>query len=86
MHSYCCKWQNFIAVLFLTNIPVCVCDIVIQSSADGHLVCFHVLAVVKSATVNIGGHLSSQISVLIFSGYIPRCGITGSYGSSVFSF
>ena len=30
----------------------------IQSSADGHLGCFHVLAVVNSATVNIGVHVS----------------------------
>ena len=30
----------------------------IHSSADGHLGCFHVLAVINSATVNTGVHVS----------------------------
>ena len=60
--------------------------ILIHSSVDGHLGCFHVLAIVNSAAVNIGVHVSFQISVFIFSGYIPRSGIAGSYGSSTFVF
>ena len=36
------------------------------------------------ATVNIRGHVSFQI--MVFSGYVPRSGIAGSYSSSVFSF
>ena len=36
--------------------------------------------------MNIGVHVSFQISVFIFFGYIPRSGIVGSYGSSIFSF
>ena len=55
----------------------------IQSSV-GHLSCFCVLAMVNSASVNIGGHVSFQI--MVFSRYITRSGIVGSYGSSVFSF
>ena len=54
----------------------------IHLSADGHLGCFHVLAVVNSA-VNIGVHVS--LSVLVSSVCMPRSGIAGSYGSSVSS-
>ena len=38
----------------------------------------------NSASVNIGVHVSFQI--MVFSGYMPRSGIAGSYGSSIFSF
>ena len=41
----------------------------ISSSVDGHLGCFHVLAIVNSAAVNIGVHVS--FSVLVSSGYMP---------------
>ena len=54
------------------------------SSVDGHLGCFHVLATVNSAALNIGVHVSFWIMVI--SGYMPRSGIVGSYGSSIFSF
>ena len=49
----------------------------IHSSVDGHLGCFHVLAVVNSATVNTGVHVSFQIMVL--SGHMLRSGIAGLY-------
>ena len=58
--------------------------IFIHSSVDGHLVCYHVLAIVNSAAMNIGVHVSFRIRV--FSGYMPRSGIAGSYGNSIFSF
>ena len=56
----------------------------IQSSVDGHLGCFHVLAIVNSAAMNIGVHVSFSVKDL--SGYMPRSGIAGSHGSSIFSF
>ena len=56
----------------------------IHSSVDGHLGCFHVLAIVNSATMNNGIHVS--FSILISSGYMPRRGISGSYGSFIPSF
>ena len=56
----------------------------IHSSVDGHSGCFHVLAIVNSAAVNTGVHVSFRI--MVFSGYMPRSGIAGSYGSSIFSF
>ena len=55
-----------------------------HSSVDGHLGCFHVLAIVNSAAVNIGVHVSFWI--MVFSGYMPRSGIAGSHGRSIFSF
>ena len=56
----------------------------IHSSADGHLGCFHVLAIIKSAAMNMGVHVS--LSILVSSGCVPSRGIAGSYGSSISSF
>ena len=58
----------------------------IHSSVIGHLGCFHVLAIINSAAMNIGVHVSLQIKVFIFSKYNPRSGIAGSYGNSICSF
>ena len=58
----------------------------IYSSVDGHLGCFHILTTVNSAAVNIGMHVSFQISVLVFFRYVSRNGIAGSYDSSIFVF
>ena len=56
----------------------------IHSSVDGHLGCFHVLAIVNRAAINIVVHDSSRI--MVFSGYMPRSRIAGLYGTSIFSF
>ena len=56
----------------------------IYSYVDGNLGCFHVLAIVNSAEMNIGVHVSFR--TMFFSGYMPRSGIAGSFGSSIFSF
>ncbi|CAI9180850.1 unnamed protein product [Rangifer tarandus platyrhynchus] len=53
----------------------------IHSSVDGHLGCFHVLAIVNSAVVNIGIHVS--FSILVSSGYMPQSGIAGSYSGFI---
>ena len=53
----------------------------IHSSADGHLGCFHILAIINSAARNIGVHVS--LSDLVSSVCMPRSGIAGSYGSSI---
>ena len=56
----------------------------IHSSADGHQGCFHVLAIINSATMNIGVHVS--LSVLVSSVCMPSSRIAGSYGSFISSF
>ena len=49
----------------------------IHSSVNGHLSCFHVLAIVNSAAMNNGIHVS--LSSLVSSGYMPKSGIAGAY-------
>ena len=56
----------------------------IHLSANGHLGCFHVLAIINSAAMNIGVHV--PLSDLVSLVCMPRSGIAGSYGSSISSF
>ena len=79
----------FHSFLWLSSIPLYICT---TSSlfihVDGHLGCFHVLlaVIVNSAAMNIGVHISFRIRVFVFSRYMPRSEIAGSYGNSIFSF
>ena len=68
-------WAEQIALLWVS---------IIQSKNDwGYLGCFHVLAIVKSAAMNIRVHVSFWI--IVFSGYMPSSGLAESYDSSIFS-
>ena len=74
---------SFFLWLSSTTVCVCVCTYIlfIHSSVDGHLGCFHTSATVNNAAMNTEVHVS-----FVFIRYIPRHGIAGSYGSSVFRF
>ena len=56
----------------------------IHSPVDGHIGYFRVLAIVNSAAMNIGVHVS--FSILVSSGYMPSGGIAGSYGGFIPNF
>ena len=51
-------------------------SLLIYSSADEHLGCFHVLAIVNSPAMNIGIHVS--FSILVSLVYMPHLGLLGS--------
>jgi len=51
----------------------------IYLSVDGHLSCFHVLAVVNTAAVNTG------VQIMVLSKYMPSSGVARSYDSTIFA-
>ena len=69
---------RFPCFLQLNNIPF------VPLSVDNNLGCFHVLAIVNSATVNTGVNVSFWVSILVSFRWIPRGRIAISYSSSIF--
>ena len=73
--------------LCLSNIPLYICTAAsIYSSVDGHLGCFHVLAIVNSCNAAMNTGVQASVSIMVSSGYMPSNGVAGSYGSFIPSF
>ena len=90
---------NFYDWVLFRYIHVCICIYIYTQThsymhitslsihlVSGRLGYFHVLAIVNSAAVNIGVHVSFWIRVFIFFGYISWSGVAGSYGNTIFHF
>ena len=84
---------RFPSFLWQSSILLCKCTTAVTTNRKGHhlptdgpLGCFQILAVVNNAAMNIGVLMFFQISVLGSCRYIPRSGIAGSKGRSIFNF
>lgn len=60
--------------------------LVLCSSVDGHLDCFHFLVIMSNVAVNIPVQVFVWTYVSSAFGYILRCGLAGTYGTSVRTF
>ena len=65
---------------------VCIDHILFIHLSVGYLVCFHLLAIVNSAAINMGVQIPFWDPAFNSFAYIPRSGIARSYVNSIFNF
>ena len=87
-----CKWHYFIHFhgwevfhCICVDVYILVYYLFMHASVSEPLGCIYILAVVNSAAINTGVHVSFPITVFIFSRYMPRSGIAEYHGNSIFS-
>ena len=73
-HPYCSVNQHLILMAKWYSVMLNIPPLFIQSSVDGNLGCFYLLAIVNNAAVNIGVQMSVSILVCSSSEYMLRTG------------
>ena len=84
VHPHLCKLCNFIFMCAISFLCMYMYIFFTHPSVGGHLSCFHFLAIVNCAAVNIEVHVS--LWIMVFCQYIHRSWIAESCGSFIFSF
>ena len=80
VHPCLCKWHNFISFYGWIRFHCIYVAHLLYPFLCWWTDYFHVLAIINSAAMSTGLHVSSWVRV--FSGYMPSSRIAGSYGSS----
>ena len=72
------------SIIYILNLYIYITSLFLHLLMD--IGCIRVLVIVNNATLNMVVQISFWNSDCIFFGKIPRSGIAGSYGSSIFNF
>lgn len=77
----CSTWQDLLS--YGQYAPYCICHIFLHSLVEGHLVRFHILAIMNRSAMSMGMQILLHCMHSISFGYTPWREITGCLGSSV---